>query len=60
MSEVPLYMYRGTFLLRNAHPLRITVQGYVAHKKPLPPRTLQYAYSLSPVMVLEGGALSYE
>ena len=36
-------------------------QGYLAHKKQPPPRTLQQAYAQRPMVVLgEGGAFSYE
>ena len=36
------------------------VQGYLAHKKHPLPRTLQWDYTLGPLVVLGGGALSYE
>ena len=35
-------------------------QGYLAHEKHPPPRTLQWDYTKGPVMVLGGGAVSYE
>ena len=35
MSVVPLYIY----------PLTVLLQGYLAHQKLPPPRTLQYAYA---------------
>ena len=35
------------------------LQGYLAHKKPPLPGTLQQAYTQVPVVVLWGGALSY-
>ena len=31
------------------------IQGYLAHKKPHPPRTLQSAYISGPLVVLGGG-----
>ena len=37
-----------------------TVQGYLAHKKQRPPSTLQYDYTQGPMVVLGGGAVSYE
>ena len=36
------------------------VQGYLAHKKPPPPRTLQQGFAQGPMPVLGGGAVSYE
>ena len=36
------------------------IQGYLAHKKTPPTRTLQWAYAEGPMVVLWGGALSYE
>ena len=33
----------------------LTLQGYVAHKKPPPPRSLQYAYAWGPMVVLGCG-----
>ena len=44
---------RGGLLVRFLH-------GYVAHKKQRPPRTLQKDYALGPMVVLGGGAASYE
>ena len=38
-----------------SQPLR----GYLAHKKLPPPRTLQWAYTLGPTVVLGGGQVSY-
>jgi len=35
------------------------VQGYLAHKKTLPPRTLPWAYAQGPTGVIRGRALSY-
>ena len=32
-----------------------TAQGYLAHKKPHPPRTLQHDYAYGPTAVLGGG-----
>ena len=37
-----------------------TVQGYLAHKKLQPPRTLQEDCALGPMVALGGGAVSYE
>jgi len=37
MSEVPLYVARVAMISYNW----TAIQGYLAHKKPLPPRTLQ-------------------
>jgi len=36
------------------------LQGYLAHKKTPPPRTLQEPYAWGPMVVLGGGAVSYE
>jgi len=36
------------------------LQGYLVHKKTLPPRTLQQDYAEGPVVVLGGGVVSYE
>jgi len=36
------------------------VQGYLAYKKTLPPRTLQWAYFQGPTVALGGGVVSYE
>jgi hypothetical protein len=36
------------------------VQGYLAHKNLLPPRTIQYDYAEGPMVVLGGLAVSYE
>jgi hypothetical protein len=36
------------------------LQGYLAHKKPHPPMTLQQAYAEGPVVAWGGGAISYE
>ena len=55
MSEVPLFRVASLTRSRQAMD-RPTVQGYLAHKKMQPPRTLQYGYALGPMMVLgEGG-----
>ena len=35
------------------------LQGYLAHKKPPHPRTLQKAYAWGPTVLLGGGAFSY-
>ena len=37
-----------------------TLQGYFAHKKQPPPRTLQQAYAYGPMAVLGRGVVSYE
>jgi len=44
-----------------AFPLKVDgcVQGYLAHKKPHPPRTLQQDYAYGPTAVLGVGAFSY-
>ena len=39
--------------------LASNVQGYLAHKKPRPLRTLQKDYAKGPMVVLGGGAVSY-
>ncbi|KAJ1480153.1 hypothetical protein T484DRAFT_1901603 [Baffinella frigidus] len=44
----------------SGHTPHVGVQGYLAHKKAPPPRTLQQAYALGPMVVLGGEALSYE
>ena len=36
------------------------LQGYLAHKQQRQPSTLQYDYIYVPVVVLGGGAVSYE
>jgi len=36
------------------------MQGYLAHKKQRPSRTLQQEYAVGPMVVLWGGAVSYE
>ena len=36
------------------------IQGYLAHKKTPPPRTLQFAYAWGHMVVLRGKAVSYE
>ena len=36
------------------------VQGYLAHKKERPPGTLQWEYAEGPMVVIGGGAVSYE
>ena len=38
----------------------VCLQGYLAHKKQRPPRTLQKEHAQGPVVVLRGWALSYE
>ena len=41
-------------------PGRLRLQGYLAHKKERPPRTLQQDYVWGPTVVQGGGAVSYE
>jgi len=36
------------------------LQGYLAHKKQRPPRTLQWDYAYGPMAVLVGENVSYE
>jgi len=43
MSEVPLYREEAVLCPEVAFPLQ--VQGYLAHKKQPPPRTLQKGYA---------------
>ena len=38
----------------------LLAQGYLAHKKHPPPRTLQKGYTGGPMVVLGGNAFSYE
>ena len=40
--------------------LHLCVQGCLAHKKQRSPRTLQQDYAYGPMVVLKGGAVSYE
>ena len=40
--------------------LILFIQGYLAHKKQRPPRTLQQEYAQGPMVVLRGGAVSYQ
>ena len=42
------------------HYSALWIQGYLADKKPLPPRTIQYGSAYGPVLVLGGGAFHYE
>jgi hypothetical protein len=55
MSEVPLH---------NRHLMCVEsdLQGYLAHEKPHPPRTLQQDYAYGPIVSLErvGGVLMSE
>jgi len=39
---------------------RIPLQGYLAHKKQRPPRTLPYDHAEGPTVALGGGVLSYD
>ena len=39
---------------------RTEVQGYLAHKKHPPPRTLQYDYVYGPLLALRRGGVSYD
>ena len=41
-------------------PSREGIQGYLAHKKPPPPRTLHQGSAYGPMVVLGGGAFSHE
>ena len=41
-------------------PYGAEVQGYLAHKKHLPPRILQEDYTRGPTVVLGGGAVPFE
>ena len=43
-----------------APALDIHLQGYLAHERYPPPRTLQQDYAQGPLVVLGGGAISYE
>ena len=44
-----------------AEPCRMgALQGYLAHKKQRPPGTLQQDYAQDPMVVIGGGAVSYE
>ena len=36
------------------------IQGYLAHQNTPPPSTLQQAYAYGPMVVLGGGAISYQ
>ena len=45
---------------RRPPPHRSPVQGYLAHKKTPPPRTLQYDCAQGYMVVLGGRAVSYE
>ena len=65
MSEVPLYDEAseravGGACHREGGHRYDPLQGYLAHKKPRPPRTLQYDYAWGRKAVLEGWAVSYE
>jgi len=40
---------------RERERLMERVQGYLAHQKTLPPRTLQKVYACGPMVVLRGG-----
>jgi hypothetical protein len=69
MSEVPLdpdstqlleALLRMDTLDHVTHRAGHTLQGYLAHKKQHPPRTLQEDYAEGPMVVLGGGAASYK
>jgi len=38
----------------------VALEGYLAHEKPRPLRTLQWDYAQGPMVALRGGAVSYE
>ena len=44
-----------TTQVQPSHPEPYTLEGYLVHKKLLPPRTLQYDYALGPMVVGETG-----
>ena len=46
------YRYMSCY---HTHHDRSLLQGYLAHKKPQPPRNLQYDYAYGPTAVLGGG-----
>ena len=54
-SYTELYPERVGFRTRD-----FRVQGYLPQKKPPPPRTLQKDHAYGPMVVLGGGAISYE
>ena len=41
-------------------PEKVFEEGYLAHKKPPPPRTLQLAYAQGPMVVIGEVAAFYE
>ena len=55
MIEVPLQVLRRHSLGGGDNMAAVLVQGYLAHKKPRPPRTLQREHAKGPMMVLGGG-----
>jgi hypothetical protein len=74
MREAPLYPTQPHNLPNNLNPTipgshyaaantflnPTTLQGYLTHEKPPSPRTLQQDFTLGPMVVLGGGAASYE
>ena len=52
-------VWGGVSLATDHDPAR-GVQGYRAHKKDPPPRSLQQDCTLGPMVALGGGAVSYE
>ena len=55
------WLQRGASLIRNSEGWVVEgLQGYLAHKKPHPPRTLPKAHAQGPRGVLGGWAGSYE
>jgi len=47
-------------LLNYTRLQRYYLEGYLAHNKPHPPRTVQQAYAQGPTVILGRGAFSYE
>ena len=50
MGEVPLY----SPVKPRLQPCAWSLQGYLAHKKHPPPRTLQWDYTYGPMVILGG------
>ena len=48
---------RPAFAVYLIPAFRLAVQGYLAHAKQRPPRTLQEGYAEGPLMALRGGAV---
>jgi len=62
MSEIPLHTLnaavetrRGAPHQNNEYTSQTPIQGYLAHKKQLPPRTLQQDFAWGPMAVLARG-----